>query len=60
VEVTAALFDMDGTLLSYAARDQLGRPSATALKRLGFSLDDPAVREARRRASIVDRCHRRP
>jgi putative hydrolase of the HAD superfamily len=45
------LFDMGGTLLSYVAREQLGRPSVDALRRLGFSLDDPAVRAARRRAA---------
>jgi putative hydrolase of the HAD superfamily len=50
VEVTAVLFDMGGTLLGYAAREQLGRPTVAALQRLGFSLDDPAVRAARRRA----------
>jgi putative hydrolase of the HAD superfamily len=51
VEVTAVLFDMGGTLLSYAAREELGRPTVAALQRLGFSLDDPAVRAARRQAS---------
>lgn len=51
MQVTAVLFDMGGTLLSYAAREQLGQPTVAALQRLGFSLDDPAVRAARRRAS---------
>jgi putative hydrolase of the HAD superfamily len=50
VEVTAVLFDMGGTLLGYAAREELGRPTVDALQRLGFSLGDPAVRAARRRA----------
>lgn len=45
------LFDMGGTLLSYAARAQMGSANVTALARLGFVADDPAVQDARRRAA---------
>lgn len=45
------LFDMGGTLFSYAEREQMGRASVAALVRVGLSPDDPAVRDARRRAS---------
>ena len=51
MKVTAVLFDMGGTLFSYAAREQMGRANVAALQRLGMSLDDPAVRDARRQAS---------
>ena len=51
VEVTAVLFDMGGTLFSYAAREQMGKANVAALQRLGLSADDPAVRDARKRAS---------
>jgi putative hydrolase of the HAD superfamily len=50
VHVTAVLFDLGGTLFSYEARDQLGRASVAAFARMGLSPDDPAVRDARRRA----------
>lgn len=49
--VTAVLFDMGGTLLSYAARAQMGSANVTALRRLGFSFDDPAVQAARKQAA---------
>jgi len=48
--VTAVLFDMGGTLLTYEAREQMGLPTAMAFVRMGLSLDDPAVRDARRQA----------
>jgi putative hydrolase of the HAD superfamily len=51
VEVTAVLFDMGGTLFSYEAREQMGSANVAALRRLGLAPDDPAVREARRRAA---------
>jgi len=51
VEVTAVLFDMGGTLFSYAAREEMGSASVAFLQRVGLSPDDPAVREARRRAA---------
>ena len=51
MQVTAVLFDMGGTLFSYAAREQMGRANAAALQRLGLSPDDPGVRAARQRAS---------
>jgi HAD superfamily hydrolase (TIGR01509 family) len=51
MQVTAVLFDMGGTLFSYAARERIGRANDAALQRLGFGPAEPDVREARRRAS---------
>jgi putative hydrolase of the HAD superfamily len=49
--VTAVLFDLGGTLFSYEGREKMGVANVAALERLGLSNDDPAVRDARRRAS---------
>lgn len=51
MKVTAVLFDMGGTLFSYASRRQLGQPTITVLEGLGFSLDDPLVAAARQQAA---------
>ena len=45
------LFDMGGTLFSYAAREPIGHPTATALRRLGFDPVDATVRDAARQAA---------
>jgi len=50
MEITAVLFDMGGTLLSYENRQQMGSAFVTALRRLGLDPADPAVVEARHRA----------
>lgn len=51
MRMTAVLFDLGGTLFGYERREEMGRPSLAALRRLGLDPDDPAVRDARRRAS---------
>lgn len=51
MDVTAVLFDMGGTLFSYTNREGMGQANVAALARLGFTADDPAVREARKQAS---------
>jgi putative hydrolase of the HAD superfamily len=51
MQVTAVLFDLGGTLFGYERRQEIGRPSLAALRRLGLDPDDPAVSAARRRAS---------
>lgn len=50
MEITAVLFDMGGTLLSYAHRQQMGSAFVTALHRLGLDPADPRVVDARNRA----------
>jgi len=51
VQVTAVLFDMGGTLCSYTAREEMGRPTVAVLRHLGLAPEDPAVRAAMKRAS---------
>lgn len=51
MQITAVLFDLGGTLFDYVHREQMGRPFVDALVRLGLDPVDPAVVDARRRAS---------
>lgn len=45
------LFDLGGTLFSYADRAGMGKAMDTALRRVGLDPESPEVRAARRRAS---------
>jgi 2-haloalkanoic acid dehalogenase type II len=49
--VSAVLFDLGGTLFTYAARERMGQATADALRRLGLDAAAPDVQAARRAAS---------
>jgi FMN phosphatase YigB (HAD superfamily) len=49
--VRGVLFDLGGTLFSYAAREGMGRANVVVFERLGLDPSAPDVREARRAAA---------
>jgi hypothetical protein len=51
MKVTAVLFDMGGTLLSYENREKIGNSFLTAMSDLGLDVSNPQLAEARKQAS---------
>ena len=51
MKVTAVLFDMGGTLLSYENREKIGHAFLTAMSDLGLDVANPQLAEARKQAS---------
>jgi HAD superfamily hydrolase (TIGR01509 family) len=50
MQLSTVFFDLGGTLFDYRHRERIGVPALDALRRVGLDPDDPAVRDARRRA----------